>query len=89
MAAMAENVLSQRLGTVAILVANRDQVSTVNTLISLHERLILGRIGLPYREKQVSIIVLLVEGTTDELGAFSGKLGAVPGIKIRSAVFNE
>ena len=86
---MTEPLPSQRLGTVAILVANREQVSTVNSLISQHERLILGRIGLPYREKQVSIIVLLVEGTTDELGAFSGKLGVVSGIKIRSAVFNE
>ena len=86
---MAQTSPSQRLGTVAILVGNREQVSTVNTLISQHEQLILGRIGLPYREKHVSIIVLLVEGTTDELGAFSGKLGAVSGIKIRSAVFNE
>ncbi len=81
--------IPQRLGTVAILLASREQVSTVNALISQYERLILGRIGLPCREKHINIIVLLVEGTTDELGAFSGKLGAVPGIKIRSAVFNE
>ena len=79
----------KRLGTVAILVVNREQVSMLNSLISQHEHLILGRIGLPYREKQVSIIGLLVEGTTDALGAFSGKLGAVSGIKIRSAVFSE
>lgn len=78
-----------RLGTLAVLVGDRGQVSKVNALISKHERLILGRIGLPYREKNVGIIVLLVEGSMDELGAFSGKLGAVPGIKIRSSVFNE
>ena len=86
---MTATLPSQRLGTLAILVTKREQVSTVNSLISQHERLILGRIGLPYREKRVNIIVLLVEGTTDELGAFSGKLGAVSGIKIRSAVFNQ
>ena len=86
---MPENSSSPRLGTVAVLVANREQVSTVNTLISQHEHLILGRIGLPYRKKNISMIVLLVEGSTDELGAFSGKLGSVPGIKSRTAVFNE
>ena len=86
---MPEHSAPQRLGTLAILVTNRAQVSTVNALISQHEHLILGRIGLPYRKKSVSIIVLLVEGTTDELGAFSGKLGSVPGIKSRSAVFHE
>ena len=86
---MTDTTSSQRLGTLAILVANREQVGAVNSLISQHERLILGRIGLPYREKMISIIVLLVEGTTDELGAFSGRLGTVPEVKIRSAVFNE
>jgi len=86
---MHNNNSALRLGTVAILVANRKQAGVVNALISQHERLILGRIGLPYREKHISIIVLLVEGTTDELGAFSGKLGNVSEVKIRSAVFNE
>ena len=79
----------KRLGTLAILVANREQVDTVNSLIRQHERCILSRIGFPYREKNISIIVLLVEATTDELGSFAGKLGSVPGIKIRSSVFDE
>lgn len=83
------DTIPKRLGTLAVLVANREYASAVNSLISQHERLILGRIGLPYREKHLGIIVLLVEGTTDELGAFSGKLGKVPEVKIRSAVFNE
>jgi putative iron-only hydrogenase system regulator len=86
---MTDIATSPRLGTLAILVADREQAGAVNALISQHERLILGRIGLPYREKRVSIIVLLVQGTTDELGAFSGKLGTLPEVKIRSAVFNE
>jgi putative iron-only hydrogenase system regulator len=79
----------KRLGTLAILVADRERVDAVNSLISQHQQFVLSRIGFPYRERNISIIVLLVEATTDELGSFAGKLGSVPGIKIRSSVFDE
>ena len=84
---MTETTPSQRLGTMAILIANREQVSAINSIISQHERLIIGRMGLPYREKRVNIIVLLVEGSGGELGAFSDKLGAVTGVKVQSVEF--
>lgn len=76
-----------RIGTIAILVNNRDQVDTLNALISQYQHMIIGRVGVPYRAKHVSIIALLVEGSTDQMGAFSGKLGTIPGVKIRSSVF--
>lgn len=42
--------------------------------------------GVPYRERGLSIIALLVDGSTDALGAMTGKLGNIPGVKVRSVL---
>jgi putative iron-only hydrogenase system regulator len=42
--------------------------------------------GLPYREREVSIISLIVDGTTDELGSLTGKLGNIPQVTVKSAL---
>lgn len=46
-----------------------------------------GRMGVPYRERGLSIIALLVDGSTDACGAMTGKLGNIPGVKVRSVRF--
>jgi putative iron-only hydrogenase system regulator len=48
--------------------------------------MIIGRMGLPYRERNVSVISLIVDGTTDELGALTGKLGNLPKVTVKSAL---
>jgi len=50
---------------------------------------IIGRIGIPYREKQISIISIIVDGTTDEVGALSGKLGMLSGVKTKSLLLTK
>jgi putative iron-only hydrogenase system regulator len=42
--------------------------------------------GIPYREKGIAVISLIVDGTTDEISSMTGKLGNIPGVKVRSAV---
>lgn len=44
---------------------------------------------LPYKEKDTGVIVLIVEATTDELGAFTGKLGRIKGVSVKSALVKE
>ncbi|HOP70281.1 MAG TPA: CopG family transcriptional regulator [Bacillota bacterium] len=48
--------------------------------------IIVGRMGIPYRDRGVSVIALIVDGDTDVLGAITGKLGGVPGVRVRSAL---
>ncbi|NLC16046.1 MAG: CopG family transcriptional regulator, partial [Firmicutes bacterium] len=45
-----------------------------------------GRMGIPYRDRGVSVIALIVDGDTDVLGAMTGKLGGVPGVRVLSAL---
>ena len=45
---------------------------------------IVGRIGVPYKDRGVSVIGLIVEASTDQLGAMTGKLGMLPKVKVKS-----
>jgi len=58
----------------------------VNRILSEHGELILARMGLPCREKHVSVITLVVEATTDELGELTGQLGQVESVSVKSAL---
>jgi len=67
--------MEKRLGVVSILLESKDSVRTMNTILSDFGELILARQGLPLRHKGIHVISLVVEGTTDEIGALTGKLG--------------
>jgi len=77
----------RRIAVVGILVEDRLRAAPrVNEILSLHADMILGRMGVPYREKDVAVIALIVDGTTDEIGSLTGKLGSIKGVRVRSAV---
>lgn len=76
--------MDQRLGVIGIVVENREDIcAPLNEIISSYGHLVVGRMGVPYRDRGVSLMALLVDGTTDELGALSGKLGALPGVNVK------
>ncbi|HHV16421.1 MAG TPA: CopG family transcriptional regulator [Gelria sp.] len=79
---MSEN----RIGVIGIVVENREVVPQVNKILSDYAAIIIGRMGLPYREKDVSVISLIVDGNTDTLGALTGKLGNLPQVTVKSAL---
>lgn len=76
----------QRIGVIGIVVQNRAVAPQVNQILSDHAAIIIGRMGLPYRQKDISVISLIVDGTTDELGALTGKLGNLPHVTVKSAL---
>ncbi len=79
--------MKKRLGFVGIIIDPRDRnVGAVNEVLSAHGGMILGRMGIPHRERRCGAITLIIEATTDELGALTGRLGALPGVTVRSAL---
>ncbi|MGI5880202.1 MAG: TM1266 family iron-only hydrogenase system putative regulator [Syntrophomonadaceae bacterium] len=77
---------NNRLGVIGIVIEDREVVARVNAILHEHADMIVGRMGLPYREREVSIISLIVDGTTDELGSLTGKLGNIPQVTVKSAL---
>lgn len=79
--------MSKRIGTITIIITNRNaQASQVNTILSDYGSVIIGRMGLPYNARGLHIIALIVHASTDEIGALTGKLGALEGVEVKSAL---
>ncbi|HYX08455.1 MAG TPA: TM1266 family iron-only hydrogenase system putative regulator [Bacteroidales bacterium] len=78
--------MEKRIGAALILVEDKEFVEKLNQIISSHAHIILGRQGLPVREKNISIISLVLEGTTDQIGALTGQLGRLKGIQVKSVL---
>ncbi len=83
--AMERPMSEKRLGVIGIVVSDREQAAPkVNEILSRHAEAVIGRIGLPYKDRGVSVISLIVEATTDELGAMTGRLGMLSGVQVKS-----
>jgi putative iron-only hydrogenase system regulator len=81
------NTSENRIAVIGIVVLRRsDAAKRVNTVLSEHGEVIVGRMGVPYRERELSVIALIVDATTDEIGALTGKLGNIEGVKVKAAM---
>ncbi len=78
--------MEKRIGVVAILLKETKNVPKLNSLLSEHGEIIIGRMGLPLRDKGIHIISLIVEGDTDQIGALTGKIGKLEGIQVKSVL---
>lgn len=79
--------MEKRIGVVGIVIESKEHIQELNQIISQYSENIVGRMGIPYcKAKNLSVISLIVEGTTDEIGALTGKLGHLKGINIKSAL---
>ncbi|MFW5656085.1 MAG: TM1266 family iron-only hydrogenase system putative regulator [Bacteroidota bacterium] len=78
--------MEKRIGSVLILINEKDSINKLNHIISDHADIILGRQGLPLRDKQINVISLVLEGTTDQMSALTGKLGRLSGVQVKSIV---
>jgi putative iron-only hydrogenase system regulator len=77
----------RRLGFVGIIVEDRKMCSgVVNDVLTQFSETILARTGLPNAKGNTSIITLVIDATTDELGNLTGKLGNIPGVSVKSGL---
>ena len=82
--------MNRRLGVVGIVIDDPRHVSDkVNAVISEHGHIVLGRMGIPRPEYQVGVVSLIIEGTTDEIGSLTGRLGNIPGVTVKSALTSK
>ena len=77
----------KRLGFIGIIIEDREKTSAlVNDILSGFSELILARTGLPNAKENYSVITLVIDATTDELGVLTGKLGNIPGVSVKSGL---
>ncbi|HBD63814.1 MAG TPA: CopG family transcriptional regulator [Clostridiales bacterium] len=78
--------MDKRIGVIGIVIEDQDCVTEVNDILHQYGNIIVGRMGVPYRERGLNVISLIVDGTTDEIGALTGKLGKLKGLSVKSAL---
>ena len=73
-----------RLAIMAIIVEDLDSVARLNELLHRYNELIIGRLGLPYRSKWVSLMSIALDAPQDQINALSGQIGRLPGLKVKT-----
>ncbi len=78
--------MEKRIGAIIILVRDKQYIQKLNDTLSNHASIIMGRQGIPIRERGISVISLVVEGTQDEISTLSGQLGRLEGITSKAVL---
>ncbi len=76
--------MEKRLGAALILIENRESVTKLNQILTTHADVIIGRQGIPMLGRGVSVISLVLEGTSDELSALTGPIGKLDGVQVKT-----
>ena len=76
--------MEKRIGAILILIREKDNVQKLNSILTNHSSVIIGRQGIPIRDKGISVISLVVEGTNDEISTLSGQIGRLEGVSSKS-----
>ncbi len=76
--------MESRIAAISIIVEDPDSVEALNGVLHEYSAFILGRMGIPYREKNVSIICLALDAPTDTVNAMTGKIGRLSGVSAKA-----
>lgn len=76
--------MDTRIAIISIIVENMEATGQINELLHQNAAYIVGRMGIPYRDKGVSVISVVLDAPTDAVSTLSGKLGMIPGISVKA-----
>ena len=78
-----------RVALAAIIVGSPDSVEPLNKLLHEYAPYIIGRMGIPYKEKGISIISIAIDAPQNVISALTGKIGRLPGITTKTTYSNH
>lgn len=81
--------MEKRIAVIGIIVENKQSVEKLNSLLHEYGDIIIGRMGLPYRERNLSIVSIAVDASQNIISELSGKIGKVEGISVKTAYSNK
>ena len=77
--------METRVAVIGIIVENPDATSRLNDILHEYSAYIIGRMGIPYRNRGINIISVAVDAPEPEITALSGKIGRLPGVSAKTA----
>ncbi len=76
----------KRIAVVGIVLDDTSISEQVNSVLHDYSSIIVGRMGIPYKERGVAVISLIVDGEADEISGMTGNLGKINGVSVKSAI---
>lgn len=80
--------MASRVGVISIIVENNESTEQLNSLLHTYGEYIIGRMGIPYRQRGISIISVAVDAPQDVISTLSGKIGNINGISAKTVLSN-
>lgn len=80
--------MENRIAVIGIIVENKNSIESLNAILHDFGDFIIGRMGLPYRQKGLNIISVVVDAPQDTIAALAGKIGALEGVSSKTAFSN-
>ena len=80
--------MNERVAVISIIVEREESVNELNALLHLYGQYIIGRLGIPYRPKNVNIICVAIDAPNDQINALTGALGRLEGINAKATYSN-
>ena len=77
-----------RVAVIGVIVEEPESVEALNAILHDHAPYILGRMGVPYREKNVNIISVAIDAPQNVINTLSGRIGKLPGVSVKTAYSN-
>lgn len=73
--------MDNKIAVVAIMITDEDSVGAVNSLLHDFREYVVGRMGIPYRQRSVNVISVVMDAPSEKVNCLSGKLGMISGVK--------
>lgn len=73
-----------RIAIIGIIVHGGDSIGKINDILHIYSEFIIGRMGIPYRERKVNVISVVMDAPEATIGAAAGKLGALPDVSVKT-----
>lgn len=80
--------METRIALIGVIVENREVVEQLNHILHEYGSCVIGRMGIPYRERNVNIISVAVDAPQDVISALSGKIGRLKGVSVKTVYSN-
>lgn len=77
--------METRVAVMSIIVENTGSAEMINALLHDCGEYVIGRMGIPYRKRKISIISIALDAPQDVLSALSGKIGNLDGVSVKTA----
>ncbi len=80
--------MESRVAMIAVIIENPDSVEQFNKILHDYGEYIIGRMGIPYRQKGINVISVAVDAPQDEINSLAGKIGSLAGVTAKTVYSN-